>query len=413
MVAIMSKKYVLLLILIMIFSLKSMSVYAVNFSYFRNITLINTNNFDLIDYQIPFNLTYTNQQVDFADIRLTNSTSGNSDNWLLNYSYYIENKNNSNWAKIWFKIDNISANNNRTVYLYYGNNTSISNLSNGYNTFILFEDFENGTMQNWTARNGATCTIINNNSAYLGDRFLEIGFVFNSGCSRDYQTNLTHYIMHVATRSFADNIYGFICEGVNCINQKGLWAQHFNTAIWYLYNATTAENIGSYNQIWQEYDIYKNDSHFINISIYNLSQNILNGSWTNGTHITTNQPTFYFYDYSGKSWVDNFWIRTWNNNVEPNLILSEEQNVTEEIGIMGNLANIRCLDNQTLYKEKIYTLCSNNECSTNNISSNQTCQYGCDNITSTCSPAPFQQDIINYVIIIGIIIFGLVLIKRL
>lgn len=401
----MNKKYLLLIVLIMAFSLKGISVYAVEFTFYRTLTLINNNSFDLIDYQIPIIINYTYQQPDFSDIRFTNSTYSNSDNWTLNYSYYIENKINSNWAKVWFKIDNILANSNKTIYLRYGNNSPISNLSNGYNTFILFEDFENNSKQNWTSRT-ATCTIINNNSAYLGNYFLEgIPTYSGNGCSRDYQINLTHYIVHIASKSYGDSLYGSICEGSSCLNNKFIYAQHKQSNLWYLYNQTSATSIGSYNGLWNEYNIYKNDSNFINISIFNLSQNLLNATWVNGSHVTTNQPTFYYTGYSDSFWLDNFWVRNWNNNIEPTYILGNE--LTGNITIPTNLASIRCLDNQTLYREKVYTICSGSDCSTQNISSSEICQNGCDNVTSSCTPAEYLTSL--YLFIIILIVIGSVL----
>jgi hypothetical protein len=119
--------------------------------YRRNITINNTQNTNtLTDYQVAINLTYDSDiQPDFSDIRFTDSNDG-----LL--SYWIESKVNSQWAYVWVKVPYIPASSTATIYVYYGNTTPVTSLSNGDNTFLLFDDFL-GTSLNttkWTVDQG-------------------------------------------------------------------------------------------------------------------------------------------------------------------------------------------------------------------------------------------------------------------
>lgn len=85
----------------------------------------------------------TNCQSDYDDIRFTNSS-----NTVLDY--WIESSDASS-ATIWVEADSIAASGNTTLYLYYGNAVA-STVSNGTNTFPVFDDFSN--LDNWNVLRG-------------------------------------------------------------------------------------------------------------------------------------------------------------------------------------------------------------------------------------------------------------------
>lgn len=68
-------------------------------------------------------------------------------------------------------------------------------------------------------------------------------------------------------------------------------------------------------------------------------------------------------------------------------------------------SSIVCSDNSTLTEVLTVTLLNNTNASQSlNASSYQlqtTCQYGCDNVTKSCSPDPFSQNILMFVMFIG------------
>jgi len=75
------------------------------------------------------------------DIRFTNYNDT-----LLDY--WIDTGINTASTVIWVKVDSI-ANGTTTIYMYYGN-AAATGVSNGANTFIMFDDFETG-ISGWTA----------------------------------------------------------------------------------------------------------------------------------------------------------------------------------------------------------------------------------------------------------------------
>ncbi|RLJ04014.1 MAG: hypothetical protein DRP18_05280, partial [Candidatus Aenigmatarchaeota archaeon] len=103
------------------------------------ICINNTGNSNaLTDYQVMINITYdSDMNSNFSDIRVVNDTSGET------VPYWIENKSDGNWCKIWFNASYIPASSwcNDTYYLYY-NNPSASSASDGDATFEFFDDFE-------------------------------------------------------------------------------------------------------------------------------------------------------------------------------------------------------------------------------------------------------------------------------
>ena len=102
------------------------------------ITISNNSDETLTDYQIMIDLTYdSDMQPDFDDIRFTSSTGQ-----LL--PYYLESKIDNTSATFWVKISEIPLNNS-IIYAYYGNETASSS-SNGEDTFLLYENFSESTL---------------------------------------------------------------------------------------------------------------------------------------------------------------------------------------------------------------------------------------------------------------------------
>jgi len=113
----------------------------------RAIHINNTGNSNaLTDYQVMINITYdSDMNNDFSDIRVVNDTSGET------VPYWIENKSDGDWCKIWFNASYIPASSwcNDTYYLYYGN-PSASSASDGEKVFEFFDDFSVDTTGDYT-----------------------------------------------------------------------------------------------------------------------------------------------------------------------------------------------------------------------------------------------------------------------
>jgi len=89
-------------------------------------------------------------KADFGDIRFTNS-SGTA---LLDY--WMESKNDSNNAVFWVEIANNLSSQNQQIYIYYGNGGA-TNVSNGTNTFVFFDDFPGSSLNpQWASNQSVT-----------------------------------------------------------------------------------------------------------------------------------------------------------------------------------------------------------------------------------------------------------------
>ena len=83
-------------------------------------------------------------RTDFGDIRFTD------DDCETLLDYWMEEKVDGDYAVFWVEVkDNLSSS-DVTICIYYGNSDATTT-SNGDNTFIFFDDFENGDFDKWTS----------------------------------------------------------------------------------------------------------------------------------------------------------------------------------------------------------------------------------------------------------------------
>jgi len=179
----------------------------------RAIHINNTGNSNaLTDYQVMINITYdSDMNSNFSDIRVVNETSGET------VPYWIENKSNGNWCKIWFNASYIPASSwcNDTYYLYYGN-PSASSASDGDAVFEFFDDFVTD-LSKWVVssdivieNNALKIPAANDNANYLNSAYtnaalnpqgtaLEIKTKISGGTSNDF--------WNVGWRQDADTVY--------------------------------------------------------------------------------------------------------------------------------------------------------------------------------------------------------------
>ena len=115
--------------------------------------------FTVDDYQVLIYVSYSNgMKNDFSDLRFTYFNQSSNSEELI--PYWIESKIDGVSAEIWVRVPKLIAG-NTTVYLYYGNQQATS-LSNGQNTFFVFDDFDDSSFnttkwyadQTWTEANG-------------------------------------------------------------------------------------------------------------------------------------------------------------------------------------------------------------------------------------------------------------------
>jgi len=92
---------------------------------------------------------------DFGDIRFTDSDG------VTLLPYWVEDKVDSNYAKVWVKVPSIPASPSQaTIYIYYGNSSATS-ASSGVDTFVLFDDFDTLDTSKWDVNtlNGGSVSV--------------------------------------------------------------------------------------------------------------------------------------------------------------------------------------------------------------------------------------------------------------
>ena len=83
---------------------------------------------------------YTKTRADGSDIRFSATSASPKDAGL---SYWIEKWNDSGASTLWVKLPVLKAHGQSVIYMHYGN-ADARPVSNGNNTFLFFDDFENG-----------------------------------------------------------------------------------------------------------------------------------------------------------------------------------------------------------------------------------------------------------------------------
>jgi hypothetical protein len=128
--------------------------------YRKSITILENSGDDLTDFQVNLTINTTELIEDgklnanCSDIRFGDSNGNEIFYWIENESLC-----NDSATKVWVKT-NLTASQNNTIYLYYGNTDGI-NQSNGTNVFEFFDDFNSGSidLSKWTT-GGGTISIV-------------------------------------------------------------------------------------------------------------------------------------------------------------------------------------------------------------------------------------------------------------
>lgn len=109
------------------------SWFDMEWKYRKPITVTNSGE-ERENYQIQIIVSYDElMNADFSDVRFTSADGDNLSFWLE--SVAIDNS-----GKFWVNVDSLAANDITTIYIYYGNEDAVS-ASNGEDTFLFFDDF--------------------------------------------------------------------------------------------------------------------------------------------------------------------------------------------------------------------------------------------------------------------------------
>ncbi|EMR73388.1 protein of unknown function (DUF2341), partial [Thermoplasmatales archaeon SCGC AB-539-N05] len=121
------------------------------------------------NYTVLLNISYdSNMNNDFSDLRFIRY----ADNTTM-LDYWIESQSDGSWCNVWVEFrDNITTANQTLAWMYY-NNSGASNISNEENSFVFFDDFEDGTMDKWTVLENGILSV-NSSQAHRGTYSLQV-----------------------------------------------------------------------------------------------------------------------------------------------------------------------------------------------------------------------------------------------
>jgi len=100
------------------------------------------------NYQVLLNITYDDDMnTDFSDLRFVNYSDNSTE-----LDYWIESKSDSNWAQVWIEIGKSITTANKTYAWMYYSNSDVTSASNGNNTFLFFDNFNDNSINTskWT-----------------------------------------------------------------------------------------------------------------------------------------------------------------------------------------------------------------------------------------------------------------------
>ena len=138
--------------------------YDAEWVYRKSVLILQASGIAGYNYTVQIPVTYDlDMQTDFDDIRFTDDDGETLlDHWRESYIA-------STSAVFWVEVqDYIDENADTTVYMYYGNSV-VSSVSNGTNTFIFFDDFEDNDLDEWDTATGSITTGIVHTGTYAAE----------------------------------------------------------------------------------------------------------------------------------------------------------------------------------------------------------------------------------------------------
>jgi hypothetical protein len=185
------------------------------------ISVNNTGNASILTYfQVPLNVTVTDKMAgNGSDFLIINDTDGVVQPMWIDYSNSI----NGSYINLWTNLSSIPASawTNSTYYLYIVPNAFASN---GTKTFVVFDDFEDGTIDSnkWSITTGGTGTVTESNGNL--SLYAPSGVGNGARVKSTSNINIPYRIQVKTSISQLTNIYKLATIGINNINTVFAWA---------------------------------------------------------------------------------------------------------------------------------------------------------------------------------------------
>jgi hypothetical protein len=125
-----------------------------DWDYYREVQVTNGSGDALSEYQVSFVFDHQTlvgegkSQASASDIRVTSSVNCEP------LAFWIDPATaNTSQCEVWVKMPSLSPSGSETIRMFYGNGAAAT-ASNGFDTFVFFDDFADGDFSNWTVTGG-------------------------------------------------------------------------------------------------------------------------------------------------------------------------------------------------------------------------------------------------------------------
>ena len=371
-----------------------------------NMTLNNTGLDIKTDYQVPFNISNATgfRHTDFRDLIFINDSVNGSAN-AIELDHWKEDFSSSAWVQGFVKVDTI-GDEERLISYCYGNDSIDS--SDGNATMLYWDDFDRGGDQadvggQWVEQETVSTLRISNDM-----------FMIENGASWDRiythlvdsgQTNITYgFTWWASDDSSSEPIIALGSANNTFDVGDGIDFGMLDSEFKYLDNGGWQTVVGYTKEVWYHIEIENIDTRYYNATI-------------NGTEYALEKRGYPETDFTdvaigGRESGDDgkmnyFYARKFGQ--DPVVTYGILQNASEEPAepppVVVSASYVICSSNTTLYDHNVITI---NE-STNITDEYTLCVYGCDNVTASCYPEPYIQDlwtfglVLAFFVIIGIV----------
>jgi len=221
--------------------------------YYRNpITITEQSGSTLTDYQVNLNIDTASlisagkMQSDCDDMRFYNSINSS-------IPYWLESGCDSASTKVWVKVPNIPSSSTETIWMYYGN-SSVSNEGNGIQTFLFFDNFDDGDITDWTATGSGTTNEASTTYSVSSSYSLRHDFVSDYGTVyKSYPDQTTTFVVEYSTLAVADNSGIALNAGTAFNSYDGAWVTFWSGNL--IYYSDAGEEILQSRTLGQWYKI--------------------------------------------------------------------------------------------------------------------------------------------------------------
>ncbi len=186
---------------------------------------------------------------DFGDVRFTDFSG------TLQLDYWMEEVQNGDYAIFWVEIQG-NLNYDQTIFVYYGKNDATTT-SNGFETFLVFDDFDDGNLDGWTQYISPEASKEQSHSPQYS---CKCNYTDESIKKDGLGQTLNHALKFFFYPSGTSGKTAWVwMQDSN--NNKAFWFEFYGGIIYWLRETGSWINIGLYSVQWNKIEVCYNPSN--------------------------------------------------------------------------------------------------------------------------------------------------------